>query len=191
MKKLMIALVAVAFAAGVQAAQFVWSNTGGAQNGSVYNGSGTSTKLAQGTAVYLFCTADITQSALLEAARGDSFNITTYAIGGNSTTALNASSKVSETSAFDYGSAGNTYTFYWATLFDDKILISDTASAQGQASAAESITFSGSKTWSDVNHGDAAFSSAGWYSVASVPEPTSGLLLLLGMAGLALKRKRA
>ena len=26
---------------------------------------------------------------------------------------------------------------------------------------------------------------------ASVPEPTSGLLLLLGMAGLALKRKRA
>lgn len=32
-----------------------------------------------------------------------------------------------------------------------------------------------------------------WSSVAaqSVPEPTSGLLLLLGMAGLALKRKRA
>ena len=29
----------------------------------------------------------------------------------------------------------------------------------------------------------------GWYS--AVPEPTSGLLLLLGMAGLALKRKRA
>ncbi|MBR4616199.1 MAG: PEP-CTERM sorting domain-containing protein [Kiritimatiellae bacterium] len=26
---------------------------------------------------------------------------------------------------------------------------------------------------------------------AAVPEPTSGLLLLLGMAGLALKRKRA
>ena len=31
---------------------------------------------------------------------------------------------------------------------------------------------------------------ANWTSV-SVPEPTSGLLLLLGMAGLALKRKRA
>ncbi len=29
------------------------------------------------------------------------------------------------------------------------------------------------------------------YATASVPEPTSGLLLLLGMAGLALKRKRA
>ena len=33
--------------------------------------------------------------------------------------------------------------------------------------------------------------SAFTYATASVPEPTSGLLLLLGMAGLALKRKRA
>ena len=39
----------------------------------------------------------------------------------------------------------------------------------------------------------ASFSTAGsWnYTAAAVPEPTSGLLLLLGMAGLALKRKRA
>ena len=36
------------------------------------------------------------------------------------------------------------------------------------------------------------FQGAGWYSAtASVPEPTSGLLMLLGVAGLALKRKRA
>ena len=30
-----------------------------------------------------------------------------------------------------------------------------------------------------------------WSTVGNVPEPTSGLLLILGMAGLALKRKRA
>ena len=44
------------------------------------------------------------------------------------------------------------------------------------------------------------YQSAGWYAVARssvpdptspVPEPTSGLLMLLGVAGLALKRKRA
>lgn len=32
---------------------------------------------------------------------------------------------------------------------------------------------------------------SGTFTAAAVPEPTSGLLLLLGMAGLALKRKRA
>ena len=35
------------------------------------------------------------------------------------------------------------------------------------------------------------YSADNWHTVSSVPEPTSGLLLLLGVAGLALKRKRA
>lgn len=35
------------------------------------------------------------------------------------------------------------------------------------------------------------YASGSWTSATVVPEPTSGLLLLLGMAGLALKRKRA
>ena len=38
--------------------------------------------------------------------------------------------------------------------------------------------------------GDSTKGATGW-TAAAVPEPTSGLLLLLGMAGLALKRKRA
>ena len=50
----------------------------------------------------------------------------------------------------------------------------------------------------DMSVGDLALtlggsggSTAAAWSTAAVPEPTSGLLLLLGMAGLALKRKRA
>ena len=46
-------------------------------------------------------------------------------------------------------------------------------------------TISKMATGSYLNNGN----SAGW--TVSVPEPTTGLMLLLGMAGLALKRKRA
>ena len=52
------------------------------------------------------------------------------------------------------------------------------------------------KGWAERNGGNislaygtfAAGTQGGW---TAVPEPTSGLLMLLGMAGLALKRKRA
>ena len=49
----------------------------------------------------------------------------------------------------------------------------------------------GSTTWAGT--GDIKIMSAGpsQWSTAAVPEPTSGLLMLLGLAGLALKRKRA
>lgn len=49
----------------------------------------------------------------------------------------------------------------------------------------------GSTTWAGT--GDIKITSAGptQWSTAAVPEPTSGLLMLLGIAGLALKRRRA
>lgn len=42
-----------------------------------------------------------------------------------------------------------------------------------------------------LNYGTFAASTKGGWQTTAVPEPTSGLLMLLGMAGLALRRRRA
>lgn len=191
MKKLMIVAAVAVAALASNAASFNWSNTGGATNGVIYDYQANSTKLYSATVAYtayLICAGDTTQADLLTAIRkGDA--LSDYGIAGASAT-LNSSSKISATDTFSYGTTGNDYTFYFAILdsANDQILISDTAVAKAQESGTSAIGFSGSKTWSNQAFGEDAFSSGGWYS--TVPEPTSGLLLLLGMAGLALRRKQ-
>jgi hypothetical protein len=51
--------------------------------------------------------------------------------------------------------------------------------------ATKSVPDSGNLAWATT-----FASSSGWQAVA-VPEPTSGLLMLVGLAGLALRRRRA
>ena len=54
------------------------------------------------------------------------------------------------------------------------------------------FTAMGGSTTASVQFGTQKTASQGtWMAMTSVPEPTSGLLLLLGMAGLALKRNHS
>ena len=84
---------------------------------------------------------------------------------------------------FDWSAAvaDSSYNFYYLIEDSGKVFTSATkANIIAQASAAANIGFGNQQT--------ATQAAGNWQSV---PEPTSGLLLLLGKAGLALKRKRA
>lgn len=75
---------------------------------------------------------------------------------------------------------GNSYNFYMVIEDGDKTFTSSSVAVVAQATSTANILFG--------NMATATQNASNW---AAVPEPTSGLLLLLGMAGLALKRKRA
>ena len=81
--------------------------------------------------------------------------------------------------------------YFYAMVVDDYVFISDTANKQIQTSKDTALATTTMAAQSAKFQGDASkgFTAGGWYS-ASVPEPTSGLLMLLGVAGLALRRGR-
>ena len=184
MKKLMIALTAVAIGFAANAASFTWKAT----SGYLYDGADTPAKITAGSA-YLLFTSALTQSDLVTAFAADaataastvaSKSVSTGTIGDNARIALTEFTTDVTTDQ----------TAYFVVFNGDNMYVSATADAGYAAVGTSDILFgsmsSSSKLKFDVADG---YSAAGWYS--AVPEPTSGLLLLLGMAGLALKRKRA
>ena len=192
MKKLMIAIAAVAIGVVANAASYTWTSTG------IYNGAGaTSASLAylpEGTTAYMLFTT-YSQTDLLAdyvTAKGNKTTfIDTYLTSSKvvGTGTVNDSGKIG--GATGSASVTTDMTAYYVIVMDDKLFISTTATAEysslpGGTDVAFKSTVAPSKALpTDAATGTGA---AGWYAV---PEPTSGLLMLLGMAGLALRRKRA
>lgn len=190
MKNLLF-VFAISAAVSAQAASFTWKNSNNSPGTAVFQSDG-KTGVAEGTIAYLFSTTDKSQADLLAAVRGGE-SLETYAISGANGT-VNGDHKIPETSPFDYGSDGNDYSFYYALISGNEILISTEVERQGQQSATVLIAFTGSggdSGWSKNSYGDAVFSEAGWYSLSgAVPEPFSGSLILLGLGAMALRRRR-
>ena len=185
MKKLMTALAIAMVAAATQAASFDWK-TG--TTGKVYE-AGTTTLLGAGTA-YIFDAGATTQQSVLTAfLNGEDWTtgkLDSKAVASGAIKATNAE-------AFSYGTAGTSYDFYLALVNGDSIFISDTVKLTAGEVGYETASFNvktASQAAATALEKTGAFANPGWYT-QSVPEPTSGLLLLLGIAGLALKRKQA
>lgn len=181
MKKLLIAFAAVASAMVVNAAACTWSTTG-----TIYQPTD-STAAVAGFTAYLFDATTVSQSALVAALR-DGGSITDYTAMSTYTTLTAA--KVTSTS-FEQDS-GKTINAYFAIVQDDYVYISNEKSVTTADVGAAGFSFLSQSTNSkNVFDSTTAYSSVGWYGTAAAPEPTSGLMMLLGMAGLALRRKRA
>ena len=180
MKKLIMALAVVVTAAAVQAASFDWKTSA---TGKIY-GAGTTTLLASSTA-YIFDAGATTQQSVLDA----------FAAGGTWTTgSLNSKAVASGAIAATNGEAftrtgADSYNFYVAVLDGSNLFISDTVQVDSADVGYKTAQFNLKKASQSAAMASSTFTAGGWYT--AVPEPTSGLLLLLGMAGLALKRKRA
>lgn len=181
MKKLLI-LAAIAMIAGtIQAASYNWKTKAGSSNSVYVNGTDTA---YDGTA-YLFL------SGSAETVYNDWMGGTALSSMASLDSQSINSGKIGTGTAFD--NSADPLSVVFATEYvngtDRFLYISTTASQAASDIGASTINFTGNAATSKLAASTGAYSGAGWYT--SVPEPTSGLLMLLGMASLALRRRRA
>ena len=203
MKKLMIALAAVAVAAGVQAATYNWNVDTGA-GGQLFTPSSDPDEIYEGTPVasatmYLFAMdSGLTQQDIYNAIFVNKMSLAEAAATYGGTAGIAMANGAVSDGPVRVTTEGDSATQWIFAVVDDgngKFFFDDEVEYTGDTSPAGApITLD--QSWSgiaeyDFTKMDGWQGSTGWYAQQSIPEPTSGLLLLLGVAGLALRRRRA
>lgn len=187
MNKLVIALSVAALAAATQAASVKW-NSGTVKAATAATGAvGTANATSYTAYLYTFATLD----AYNEAKATDVAKLyNDYVVGGvgaalTATAKPNGQANITQTGLAD-GSSDSPVTVYGMVLYVDTA----TAASYDGIDAFVKAGFA-SDTYQDtagLTFGGLGLQTTNW---TAAPEPTSGLLLMLGVAGLALKRKRA
>ena len=182
MKKIMIVAALMLATCGLNAASYNWScgsdwavadtaSEGGDYQGyMVYLFDGNTTSLS--TLTSAFAGGDL--SGLDQSLGSTSIDEDYFSMTGSGLSAVDNSLSAFAV-IFDTAAAGGHFT---AVTFDD-VALTDAIKGGGAADFYQAELYLGASTsWTAI-------------ATSAAPEPTSGLLLLLGMAGLALRRKQA
>lgn len=188
MKKLILTAAIVCAAVITQAATANWKVS--ASN--IFDGTGSTTKYA-GSA-YFFDADAISQSALFALFDMDNgldlSSQTGYLASGTvANGVINANTAANKFGAFEQGSGD--HNFFFVLVDGDKMYLSNTKmAAAGSTDSDVMLAFGAQTAGSKLT--TVGYTGVGqWAQSQAVPEPTSAMLVLLGVAGLALKRKRA
>ena len=190
MKKFMITAAIACAVVIAQAASVQWTCT------NVYNGKGDESTKVSGIA-YLMLESSVADFTKLSGQGAKAVNaaLADALVGYTSTTAgaFGLTKENADLGLKDASPYGNSY-----LVIFDSTTVSDTSKFYVTASK-ELYTLEGDNVskMQFASQSAASKLAANWHSVAGqpgpepMPEPTSGLMLLLGMAGLALRRRRA
>ena len=188
MKRLIIAACAVAFAASVQAASITWGTTG-----AFYDTAGDPDwpTVAAGTTAYFVFASSYAQADLVADFAAGSVDMAKLTAINSGT--IGADGTVANVTGSTTTLSGAQAAYVVVLKDAENMFISDTVNNGIDEMSVTVFGFQEAHTgdiWALNGAASAGYSAPGWYT-ASVPEPTSGLLMLLGVAGLALRRKRA